>query len=312
MHGRFCHMCGQDLFAGRKSGSGQIVYNFLDSIYAVDTKLFDTLKLLLFYPGKLTLEYYQGRIIRYVHPSKLFWFISIVFFLFFSFRLDNAKENKKDTGFVSVKNKSINFNLEGAESDYHDEDSGQKNTSSYPAIVLNDSVNGKESTALAQPADSVKTSHKSEGQGKQHRDNKKFNIDQFFSTFLAYAPYVTLVLIPFFSFLMFIFFRKYMRKYSYHLMFSLHFHAFIYLFIGITVFLSDFWPSVLSGYLLLVPFIYILIAVYVFYKPRMIPAIFKLGVIAVVYFFVMIIAVAFFSILVVYKVSGESWQEFFS
>ena len=75
VYGRYCHVCGQDLFAGRKRSVWDIIFGFFDSILSWDHKLWATLKLLLFFPGKLTKEYTSGHVVRFVHPSKLFWFV---------------------------------------------------------------------------------------------------------------------------------------------------------------------------------------------------------------------------------------------
>ena len=80
--GPYCHLCGQSLFAG-KEGFTESFFNNALSLYSVDFKIFRTIKLLLFYPGKLTKEYSKGHIIRYEHPFKLFWFVALLFFLFF-------------------------------------------------------------------------------------------------------------------------------------------------------------------------------------------------------------------------------------
>jgi len=68
------------LFKGINRSVKDLFFNFFENIFVLDNKLLTTLKYLLFYPGKLTKEYANGRIASYVHPSKLFWFISIIFF----------------------------------------------------------------------------------------------------------------------------------------------------------------------------------------------------------------------------------------
>ncbi|MDR0970362.1 MAG: DUF3667 domain-containing protein [Lentimicrobiaceae bacterium] len=77
---RYCHNCKQDFFWGSERSLGAIINNTFATLFAWDNKILITLKYLLFYPGKLTNEYFSGRIVRYVYPSKLFWFISLLFF----------------------------------------------------------------------------------------------------------------------------------------------------------------------------------------------------------------------------------------
>ena len=78
--GRYCHVCGQDMFAGRTHRLLELLDDSLGNIFAWDNKVFRTLWNLIAFPGRLTREFYAGRIIRYVFPSKLLWFITIIFF----------------------------------------------------------------------------------------------------------------------------------------------------------------------------------------------------------------------------------------
>lgn len=217
-NGPYCHICGQSLFAGKEGFAESFLNNAL-SLYAVDFKIFRTLKLLLFYPGKLTKEYCQGRIIRYEHPFKLFWFVALLFFIYFSYKFD--PNTTKITGDTEL--------------------------------------------------------------------NQKL---------LAFLPYATLVFIPFFSFLMFIFFRKYEPKYASHTVFALHFHTFLYVFLFAALLVSGLWGALPIFLLFLIPFVYLAIAVYVFYKPRIIPALLKLLLATVTHIVVMVVFLLAFIILV--------------
>lgn len=79
-HGRYCHACGQDIFVGKETSTWNIVYAFLENAIAFDSKIPRTYYYLLFRPGFLSLEYTRGRIVRYIAPIKLLWFIVIIFF----------------------------------------------------------------------------------------------------------------------------------------------------------------------------------------------------------------------------------------
>lgn len=196
MNGPYCHLCGQSLFAGKESFNEAFLNNTL-SLYAIDFKIFRTIKLLLFYPGYLTKEYCQGRIIRYEHPFKLFWFVALLFFIYFSYQFD--PNSTKLTG-------DIEFNR----------------------------------------------------------------------LFMSCLPYATLLLLPFFSFLLFVCFRKYEPRYSNHTVFALHFHTFLYVFFACVLFLFSLGVSVKLWLLFLIPYIYLMVAVYSFYKPPIIPSILKI------------------------------------
>lgn len=82
--GNFCNNCGEKVvrvgdFALMKIGS-----QALDSITHLDSKLYKTVKLLLFYPGKLSTNYIEGIRIPYMKPFQIFIISNIIFFLIFS------------------------------------------------------------------------------------------------------------------------------------------------------------------------------------------------------------------------------------
>ncbi|HEY4112161.1 DUF3667 domain-containing protein [Puia sp.] len=91
---RFCTRCGQENLEAKES-VGHIVGHFFADITHFDSKLFITLKDLLFRPGFLTREYVAGRRMTYLNPIRMYIFISAMFFLaLFSGR----KEHKPDQG----------------------------------------------------------------------------------------------------------------------------------------------------------------------------------------------------------------------
>jgi hypothetical protein len=79
--GNFCHNCGQENIEVKESFF-QIVYHFIEDITHFDGKLIKTLKFLITKPGFLTKEYVAGKRATYIHPIRMYIFISAVFFLF--------------------------------------------------------------------------------------------------------------------------------------------------------------------------------------------------------------------------------------
>lgn len=81
---RFCTHCGQENTVPRES-FGYIMMHFVTDYLHLDHKFFGAIKSLLFKPGFLTAEYNAGRRARYVHPFRLYIFISIFYFLLSGF-----------------------------------------------------------------------------------------------------------------------------------------------------------------------------------------------------------------------------------
>jgi hypothetical protein len=85
IHGRYCHVCGQENLEPKES-FWHLVTHFFNDITHFDGKFFTTLKDLLFKPGFLPKEYMKGRRASYLNPVRMYVFTSAIFFLlFFSF-----------------------------------------------------------------------------------------------------------------------------------------------------------------------------------------------------------------------------------
>lgn len=82
IHGRFCHVCGQENVVPRESFWHLVVHFFYD-ITHFDSKFFDTLRYLIFRPGFLPKEYNKGRRASYLNPIRMYVFTSALFFLIF-------------------------------------------------------------------------------------------------------------------------------------------------------------------------------------------------------------------------------------
>ncbi len=82
--GEYCPTCGQRKVDVQVSVRALVV-DVLEDQFILDKRLPRTLAYLLFQPGRLTVEYVNGRIVRYIHPFRLYLVTSIIFFLLLSF-----------------------------------------------------------------------------------------------------------------------------------------------------------------------------------------------------------------------------------
>jgi hypothetical protein len=97
LHGRYCHVCGQENIEPKETVWSLISHFFYD-ITHYDGKFFSTTKYLLIRPGFLPKEYIEGRRARYLHPIRMYVFTSALFFLcFFSmFHFDYIGRDEED------------------------------------------------------------------------------------------------------------------------------------------------------------------------------------------------------------------------
>ena len=92
---RFCHKCGQENVEVKES-FGHLIMHFIEDLTHFDGKLWKTLKLLLFKPAKLTQLYMDGERAKYIHPIRMYLFISAIFFFFiFSGKAPERPDIKK-------------------------------------------------------------------------------------------------------------------------------------------------------------------------------------------------------------------------
>jgi len=77
--GQYCAQCGQR-FGTRMISLWELIREASEFLTDLDSRLWRTLGLLLFRPGRLTLDYLRGRRARYIPPLKLFIGLSLLFF----------------------------------------------------------------------------------------------------------------------------------------------------------------------------------------------------------------------------------------
>jgi hypothetical protein len=80
LSGRFCTHCGQPADVHLPSTS-ELIHEALEGMTHSDSRLWRTLKLLWFKPGKLTQEFVAGRRAAYLPPIRLYLVLSVIFFL---------------------------------------------------------------------------------------------------------------------------------------------------------------------------------------------------------------------------------------
>jgi hypothetical protein len=76
----FCPQCGQENIEVKEDAFHMVVHAVADYFH-FEHKFFGTLKPLLLKPGKLTEAYVSGKRVSFIHPIRLYIFVSIVFFL---------------------------------------------------------------------------------------------------------------------------------------------------------------------------------------------------------------------------------------
>jgi hypothetical protein len=93
---RFCPECGQENVETRMAFY-HLFWYFVKDFLHYDGKFWKTILYLLFYPAKLTKEYLAGKRKQYVHPVKLYIFISCITFLILAILPNPGSGEKRKT-----------------------------------------------------------------------------------------------------------------------------------------------------------------------------------------------------------------------
>ncbi|MDB5146636.1 MAG: hypothetical protein JWQ57_656 [Mucilaginibacter sp.] len=268
LQGKFCSNCGQENLQIKES-FGHMMTHAISDYFHFDHQFFHTLKPLLFKPGKLTTEYMAGHRVQYLHPVKMYIFISLIYFLLLFkndhteyVKLDdkpNTTEQTADSLKATLKNGLNNSALLSND---------QKKAIYHNLELKADSL--KKAHAAEEKADTIKTY----GQYLQiqqklpeaKRDNflerylteRKFrwtgksnDANEVFTESLKHnMPKMMFLLLPLFALILKIAFRKNNKFYVEYLIYSFHLHCFVFLFLTLLMLVKmvipDTWVDVLA------------------------------------------------------------------
>jgi hypothetical protein len=214
--GRYCANCSQSADVHVPS-TRELLHEALEGITHSDSRLWRTLRLLWFKPGRLTQEFVAGRRAAYLPPFRLYLVLSIIFFLV-----------------ASLSNKHVKFmSLDGKTSLAQ----AAANAASVPPQCA--SVNSTAFEARLFGRDwTPRIRHVC---GEIARDNGE-NLQH---VALATMPKAMFIFLPLIAALHMLLYWRPRHRYAEHLLFFLHLHAFFFSLITV-VFLaadaSDAWP----------------------------------------------------------------------
>ena len=80
LRGQYCGSCGQRA-RGRLISLWELLQDAFGDLFELDSRLWRTLIPLLIRPGRLTLDYLEGRRARYMPPFRMYLVLSVIFFV---------------------------------------------------------------------------------------------------------------------------------------------------------------------------------------------------------------------------------------
>ena len=81
LKGNFCSSCGEKKLSKHDLSIKHFFLEGVESFFHLDNKFFRTLKVLLVKPGKLSVDFVEGRRVRFMKPIQLFLLLNILLFL---------------------------------------------------------------------------------------------------------------------------------------------------------------------------------------------------------------------------------------
>jgi hypothetical protein len=223
--GSYCSQCGQEDTELRVSLK-RLAKDFIAEQLGLESKVPTTLWTLIRHPGRLTKEYLAGRRVRSLLPLRLDLSASVVYFLLLSF-------------FGGFKGTLKLTNSDRAAIDSSNAEGGFKVTTKNnrnPIISFGgiEAKNADSIKAQGEVAKFVKQRAR-RFDGMSGQDMIKF----FNDAFMHYLPNAIFVLLPVFTALLYLLYRKSGRFFAEHLIFTLHIHAFAFIALIIALFTPD-------------------------------------------------------------------------
>jgi hypothetical protein len=253
LQGKYCHNCGQENLEIKES-FGHMMNHAISDYFHFDHQFFHTLKPLLFKPGYLTNEYMAGRRAQYLHPVKMYIFISIVYFLLLFQSGHNVikingqagKANTEQQGLDSV-NKQIMTNPNLSASAKRKIIANEKDINSGAFNFSGDSTISQYNAAQARLPESERDKFfERKIIEKLITYNAKYGArakEVFLDELRHNIPKLMFLLLPLLALILRVTFFKSKKFYVEHLIYAFHLHCFIFLFFGILLILQMFIPS---------------------------------------------------------------------
>ncbi|QCE42727.1 DUF3667 domain-containing protein [Psychroserpens sp. NJDZ02] len=318
----FCPHCGmkdkEDLTLGI------LFNNTLNNYLLWDSKFFKSFIPLMIKPGFLSNQFIGGKRLSYLHPAQLYLFITFVFFFLFSFQTNRVEQELND-GFKtestkllnevqtvevdSVKRAEIktilnkNKYLSGMTDKEIDSIVSQKDLKSSNSVSFGYSTQKIDSLlAVSASEDTIyKAMGMTDNPGwfdkmlypqmlKFHKDRKAGSI---WVSMINATPIALFILLPLFALFLKLFYWK-KGRYAYHLVFSFHFFAFIFMVFSLLLIANLIIdvPNWINLLITLSVFFYFVISTKRFYNQRWRYSILKSGIISFV-FLALLVPIAF-------------------
>lgn len=269
--GKFCPECGQEANTGAPTALG-FIYEFLTRNVLEKGKFVRTVWHLLRHPGGLTVDFLEGRRARYIRPVRIYLIFSIVYFLLLSFQANTLVKHLSVSADVAAQENNVSMQAE------------DKKKSEGDLKKLLDKVH------MSNPA------HEKAIKQELRRRIDHFNaltqeqqINEVLRSAINQAPKAMFFLLPVFAMFLKMLFIFRSIPYGAHLLFSVHYHALVFL---ILLFLLMPLPTPMMVAGIVYIFAYLPVAMRTTYLCSWIGALARCFLLSILYFIAVWLALA--------------------
>ena len=226
--GNFCHECGQETVLHPPS-TREFMHEFIGHYVALEGKLWKSLGLLLFRPGRLTIEYIKGRRVRYVQPLRLYLTFSLIFF-----------------AVMRLGSQHGSTDIEAGKPHVAAAAAAQRAEKSEGVLIKEDKTNeinvGTEDIRVWMRGISPHLGDKADQFAAMSGEEREAALK---AAFYAYVPYAVFFMMPLFAFYLKVLYLRAGRRYGEHLLFALHANGFAFL--AMTLMMVPLLPGIVKA-----------------------------------------------------------------
>jgi len=242
----YCPNCGQENHDIRLPLKHHM-HEILEGLFHFDSKTLNSLKTLLWRPGRLSIEYNLGKRAPYVAPLRFYIFISFLFFLVHSLKPFHDQRQDVDTGL------SMKFITRGdGISDSERPHLSQAELDSLRKFRTEVSVKELRGLTDEQVDALIKAKGMTDNWINRYIVHKFSKItrgeeEKMWHSIYKAISYSMFLLMPVFALVLMLFYRRKKSFYVENLTLSIHYHIFIFIILTVILFIGKFFPNV-AGY----------------------------------------------------------------
>ncbi len=221
--GNYCPECGQDSREHRVS-LRLLAVGLWHDLFTFDNRFWRSLVLLLFKPGVLTERFVTGWRVRYIPPARMYLFISLVFFFLMTTLIEGEMREHENTPDADAEAPAaLADSILTAVSD-----TLQVTLDDAPGEFTTEFLDGLQD-GIAGAAE--ENAGEDDGRARGTALGREFDLDEqtLVGAVIGLLPKGMFLLLPLFAALLKLVYVRSGRRYVEHLIFSLHFHSFVFI-----------------------------------------------------------------------------------